>query len=77
MLKRLLPVLLVGLLLVAGNAAALEVAGVQLAHAVSLGGESLQLNGYGIRKKFFFKIYVGSLYTTRLATSTWAVLGQG
>jgi len=74
MLKRLVPVLLVGLLLMAGNAAALEVAGVQLAPTVSIGGESLQLNGYGIRKKFFFKIYVGSLYTTQPATSTAQVL---
>ncbi|AMV70849.1 chalcone isomerase family protein [Desulfuromonas carbonis] len=74
MLKRLLPLLLVGLMLVAGNAAALEVAGVQLAPEVGLGGERLQLNGYGIRKKFFFKIYVGSLYTAQPATSTAQVL---
>jgi len=74
MLKRLLPILLVGLLLVAGNVAALEVAGVQLAPEVTVAGENLQLNGYGIRKKFFFKIYVGSLYTAQPATSTAQVL---
>ena len=73
-MNRLVPIVLAGLLLMAGNVAALEVAGVQLAPEVSSGAESLQLNGYGIRKKLFFKIYVGSLYTVRPATSSGQVL---
>jgi hypothetical protein len=47
-----------------------DVAGVKLAETVESGGQQLQLNGYGIRKKFFFKIYVGSLYTAQQASSS-------
>ncbi|TYO95822.1 chalcone isomerase-like protein [Geothermobacter ehrlichii] len=46
-------------------AMAVEVAGVKLTPQVQVAGETLKLNGYGIRKKFFFKIYVGSLYTAQ------------
>ncbi len=53
---------------------ALEVADVKLPDSVEIGGEQLRLNGYGIRKKYFFKIYVGSLYTSHKATSTAQVL---
>ncbi len=65
------------LLLLSGIAGAVEVAGVNLAPQVEIAGQNLQLNGYGIRKKFFFKIYIGSLYTTRKAASTEAVLATG
>ena len=46
---------------------ALEVAGVSIPGEVRLnpGGERLQLNGAGIRKKFFFSIYVAALYLPR------------
>lgn len=30
---------------------------------INIDGKTLQLNGSGIRKKFFFKIYIGALYT--------------
>ena len=64
------------LLLVAGPAAAVEIAGVSLAPHLDVAGRTLQLNGYGIRTKFFFKIYVGSLYTEKPATTTAAVLAD-
>jgi len=64
-----LVLLLVLLLSMGGMAQAIEVAGVQLPETVEIGGQQLQLNGYGIRKKFFFKIYVGSLYTAQKATT--------
>jgi hypothetical protein len=65
---RLLPVLLL-MLLSALPASALEVAGVTLEPAVIVNGHPLKLNGHGIRKKFFVKVYVGSLYSAkRLAT---------
>jgi hypothetical protein len=61
-----------------GGALAAEVAGVKLPETVEIGGQQLQLNGYGIRKKFFFKIYVGSLYTAQKAASaTQVVDGSG
>lgn len=61
---------LLALLLTAGSARALEVKGVSLPASLSVQGETLQLNGYGIRHKFFFSIYVGSLYTAKPVTDT-------
>ena len=55
-------------------AAALEVEGVQVEPTVTVQGQTLRLNGYGIREKFFFDIYLGSLYTTQPVASTAAAL---
>lgn len=41
---------------------ALEVAGVKLPDTAQVGNVSLQLNGAGLRTKFFIKIYVSALY---------------
>jgi hypothetical protein len=49
----------------AGPAVALEVAGVHLDPTVTVNERPLQLNGYGIRKKFWIKVYIGSLYTAK------------
>jgi hypothetical protein len=46
----------------AAPASAREVAGVKLDDTVSVAGQSLALNGAGIRKKFVIKVYVGALY---------------
>ena len=56
--------LLLFMLLFAGGVHALEVAGVDLPDSIELqaGQKPLVLNGAGIRKKFFFKIYVAALY---------------
>ena len=57
---------LLGLLfaMMALPATAREIAGVPLADTLQLGEppQSLRLNGAGVRKKFFVKIYVGALY---------------
>ena len=53
------------LLLLSSHAFALDVAGVKIAPTVSSRQKTLALNGAGIRKKFFIKVYVGSLYTER------------
>jgi len=51
------------LLLVPGLLCAREVAGVDLEDEATLAnGETLVLNGAGIRTKFFVKVYVGALY---------------
>jgi len=73
-MKRWITVLL--LVCCATQGLAAEAAGIQLAPQVQIGGEVLQLNGYGIRKKLFFKIYVGSLYTAQQATTTAQVLAM-
>ena len=38
------------------------VEGVRLASTVGLSGRALKLNGAGLRKKLWFKVYVGALY---------------
>jgi len=57
---------------------AAEVAGVNLPEKITLEGssEQLQLNGAGIRKKFFFKVYVGSLYLGSKNSDTDKVINQ-
>ena len=52
-------------LLLSSHAWALDVAGVNVAPTVSARQKTLTLNGAGIRKKLFIKVYVGSLYTER------------
>ncbi|MCD6188115.1 MAG: chalcone isomerase family protein, partial [Desulfuromusa sp.] len=51
------------LLLSSSNLFAKTVYDIDLPDTITVSGEQLQLNGYGLRKKFFFKIYLGSLYT--------------
>jgi len=55
---------------------ALEVAGVDIAKNASVGGQQLTLNGAGVRRKFFFKIYVGALYLKSPVSSAAQVLND-
>ena len=57
------------ILLLSSHAWALDVAGVNVAPTVSVHQKTLTLNGVGIRKKLFIKVYVGSLYTERKVTT--------
>jgi Chalcone isomerase-like len=52
-------------LLLSSQAFALDVAGVNVSPTVVIHQKTLSLNGVGIRKKLFIKVYVGSLYTER------------
>lgn len=52
-------------LFLASAAFAVEVAGLNLEPAVTVNGQSLKLNGYGVRKKLFVKVYIGSLYSAK------------
>ncbi len=47
---------------VAAASSAAEVAGVKLPDTETLDGKALKLNGAGLRKKAFFKVYVAGLY---------------
>lgn len=69
-------VALVLTLLFATQSIALEVAGVQMDHAVTIHGQQLKLNGYGIRKKFFVKVYIGSLYASKHLASAAEAYGD-
>ena len=64
-------------LLFAGQSTAVEVAGVNLEPAVTVNSQQLKLNGFGIRKKFFVKVYIGSLYSARQLSSAAAALSDG
>ncbi|WP_157669548.1 chalcone isomerase family protein [Chitinibacter sp. GC72] len=44
--------------------AAAELEGVKLADQLELAGQTLQLNGAGLRKKMVFDVYVAALYAT-------------
>ena len=56
-------------LLLSSQAFALDVAGVNVSQTVVSNQKTLSLNGAGIRKRFLFKVYVGSLYTERKVTT--------
>jgi hypothetical protein len=62
-------VVALSILLLPLHAHALEIAGVKVAPAIAVHGKTLVLDGAGVRKKFFFKVYVGSLYTERKVSS--------
>lgn len=67
-------VLAVALLLIGGHATAAKVAGVELDPAMSVGEQELVLNGAGIRKKLFIKLYVGSLYAVEKSSDATALV---
>lgn len=52
-------------LFLTATASAVEIAGVKLEPAVTVNGQSLKLNGSGLRKKMFVKVYIGSLYSAK------------
>ena len=68
--------LLLCCVLLSRNVSALELAGVQVADKAQVGNVSLQLNGAGIRTKFFFKIYVAALYLPQKQASGEAVIAD-
>jgi hypothetical protein len=66
--------LALSLTLAAAVAEAKTVAGVNLPDTVSVNGQTLVLNGAGIRKKLFIKVYVGALYLTAKQSDATAVI---
>jgi hypothetical protein len=66
--------LAVTLLFLSHNVFALEVAGVPVEQTVTVNNQQLKLNGSGIRKKFFVKVYIGSLYAGKHLSSPSEVL---
>lgn len=57
--------LAISLAMCASASFAADVAGVTLEPSVQLSGTPLELNGAGLRKKVFFKVYVMGLYVPR------------
>ncbi|QYJ85086.1 chalcone isomerase family protein [Shewanella mesophila] len=56
------------------NVSAKTVADIDIADDIDIAGQTLQLNGAGVRSKFFMDLYVGSLYTPSVVSDTQAVL---
>ncbi len=61
----------------AAVASAAEVGGIRVDERTSLGASELVLNGAGLRKRAFFKVYVAGLYLTEKRTSPQDVLALG
>ena len=68
-------IVLLVLLLTPVPVSAAEESGVVLPDTMDLGGQSLVLNGLGLRQKFVFDVYVGGLYLPAANSDADAVLG--
>jgi len=75
-MKRNLVTLLVVAALVAPTVWAGELAGVTMADKATVGDQTLQLNGMGLRKKLWIKVYVAGLYLTSPSHDAAAVLAE-
>lgn len=64
------------LLLMAPQVFALEVAGIVLPETAKVGNVTLQLNGAGIRTRFFFRIYAGALYLPKERTAAATIIAD-
>jgi Chalcone isomerase-like len=66
--------ILAATLVLATAAGATTVAGVNMPDTVDAGGHKLVLNGAGLRKKLFIKVYVGGLYLGAKQSSAAAIM---
>lgn len=57
-------------------AAETNIAGIKLPDHYTVNGQSLSLNGAGIRSKFFVKVYVGALYLENRQTNAEDILAM-
>lgn len=73
-MRKISVVTLMALWFLSPAAPAKQVAGIEVPETVTVAGTPLLLNGAGVRRKFFFKIYVGALYLKNRQTTTDAVL---
>jgi hypothetical protein len=55
-------------------ATAKEMAGVNMPDTLTVAGKTLKLNGVGLRKKSFFKVYVGALYLENASKDANAIM---
>jgi hypothetical protein len=70
------PLLLSLMLLVPIAASAVEVGGVNMEDKTTVNGQTLVLNGAGLRKKLFIKIYAGGLYLPAKMSNPATILGS-
>ncbi len=72
--RRLLACLACALFALTSLAGSRELSGVKVEDSLTLGGATLALNGAGIRYKGPFKVYVGTLYTSKKVNSLDALM---
>ncbi len=75
-MKKLLAAFVVASAAALAQAQPIEVEGVKFEPTVQVGGQPLQLNGAGVRTRFFFKVYAAGLYVPQKATAGPALLAQ-
>ena len=75
-MKHIYIVLITALLLVPAQTHAVEIEGVSVSESVQVEDKILQLNGTGVRTKFFFDIYITALYLEQKSSSTEDVLNS-
>src|SRR3954462_4998746 len=73
---KMIPLLLSLVLLAPMAASAADVAGVKMEDKTTVNGQNLALNGAGLRKKFFNKVYVGGLYLPAKMSNPAAILAS-
>jgi hypothetical protein len=61
-------------LAVAAPAQARKVAGVEFPDTIDVAGQTLRLNGAGVRKKFVFQVYAGGLYLAEPSSDADAIV---
>jgi len=76
MRPKMMPLLLSLMLLVPTLASAASLADVTLEDKITVNGQTLVLNGLGLRKKFFIKVYVGGLYLQAKMSNPASILGS-
>jgi hypothetical protein len=73
-IKSTFALLLLSITLLSTSAIAKKIGGVELAPSTSAASQELSLNGAGIRKKLFIKLYVGSLYLATQSSDASAII---
>ena len=76
MRKHLTPYLLAIGLALPTLASAATVSGVNVPDTAAVAGKNLVLNGAGLRKKFFIKVYVGALYLPAKESNATAIMAS-
>jgi hypothetical protein len=73
---KMVTLLLSFVLLVPTFAYAATLADVTLENKITVNGQTLVLNGLGLRKKFFIKVYVGGLYLQTKSSNPATILSS-
>ena len=74
--RTLMRLLLLSMVVLSAPLHALELEGIKLADQAEVGGRQLQLNGAGLRSKFFVSVYVGGLYLVGKSSDVQQILSM-